>query len=39
MNIKSLLAKIRPCREPTKEEKEKELNQIVKDTRADFPED
>jgi hypothetical protein len=39
MNIKSLFAKIIPCREPTKEEKEKELTQVVKDNKADFPED
>jgi len=39
MNIKSLFAKIKTCREPTKEEKEKELTQVIKDNKADFPED
>lgn len=39
MNIKSLFAKIRMCCEPTKEEKEKELNQVINDKKADFPED
>jgi hypothetical protein len=39
MNIKSLFAKIIPCREPTKEENEKELNQVIKDDRTDYSED
>jgi hypothetical protein len=39
MNIKSLLARLKTsCSAPTKEEKEKKLNQ-VKDNKTDFPED
>jgi hypothetical protein len=40
MNIKSLIAKLKTsCSAPTKEEKEKKLNQVIKDNKTDFPED
>jgi hypothetical protein len=40
MNIRSLLAKLKPsCSAPTKEEKEKKLNQVIEGNKTDFPED
>jgi hypothetical protein len=39
MNIKSLFTRIRTCCDTSKEEKEKEPKQVIRDKKADFPED